>query len=85
MKKCHSGIKDQAVIVISLLVDGTMAISSRNNGRSKCAKVADAIVKMSGAVLKHDQAERQRKGDLVADTPAAPSPREAETPRSNNG
>jgi hypothetical protein len=61
MKKSRSGIKDQAVIVISLEADGALTVSSRNNGRSICAKVADAIVKLSGAVLKHEQASKPKE------------------------
>jgi hypothetical protein len=45
-------IASQAVIVITILGDGTMCIRTDNGGRSHAAKVADAIVHMSAAVMK---------------------------------
>jgi hypothetical protein len=44
------GVRDQATIVLTLLDNGRMVIMSKNNGRTPCARMADAIVKMAAAV-----------------------------------
>jgi hypothetical protein len=53
-KTVKTGIKDQAVIVITETHEGKLYISSRNNGRSMVSKMADAIVKLSQAAIENE-------------------------------
>lgn len=60
---CGVGIKSQAVIVITELADGAMSIQSLGwtgkRAPDEATKMADAIVKMSRAVLEADPRARE--------------------------
>lgn len=59
----QSGIKEHAVIVITLMENKVLSISSENNGRSITSKMADAIIEMAGTVIETRLEEFTRAAD----------------------